>query len=377
MNEIRNHQARRSRQQSDILQRRKSCPGAGLRRRLLRVLPAVIVSCLLAGCGKVIFVSGLGSDPLFTVGEQSGTADELAVYLVTLQNQYKALYGEDVFEREGNETLEESLKDNALELLVKVKVLNGAAGSLGLETDETESAKAAQAAEQYVGGLSEADLDYLGVQMSQITQMYEEYDLALEAAQALIADVDREVSDDEARTVTVQSILIKTYSEDADGNRVEFSEEEKEEAYERAVSIRQEIQDGMDNLLGITFVTWMAEYNEDSVTTYTFGKGEVDSAFEEAAFSQEIGTISDPIETSDGYRIIKVIATSDADEIEANKETILEERLDEAYEEAYNELLEGLDYNLNRDRWAEITLCDDPDVTTMNFFEIYNEVFGE
>ena len=377
MNESRNHQACRSRQISDILQRWKRCPGAGLRRRLLRVLPAVIMSAMLAGCGKVIFVSGLGSDPLFTAGEQSGTMVEFTVYLVTLENQYKALYGEDVFDREGNGTLADSLKDNALELLVKVKVLNEAAGSLGLETDETESAKAAQAAEQYIAGLSEADLDYLGVKASQIAQMYEEYDLALEAAQALIADVDREVSDDEARTVTVQSILIKTYSEDADGNRVEFSEEEKEEAYERAVAIRQEIQDGMDNLLGITFVSWMAEYNEDSVTTYTFGKGEVDSAFEEAAFSQEIGTISDPIETSDGYRIIKVIATSDEDEIEANKETILEERLEEAYEEAYNELLEGLDYNLNRDRWAEITLCDDPEVTTMNFFEVYNEVFGE
>ena len=349
----------------------------GVIRRLCVILPAILLAWSLSGCGKVILVSGLGGDALFTVGDQSGSVREFTVYLVTLENQYKALYGDDVFEREGNETLEGSVKDNALEMLVKVKVLNVIAEDLGLETDETESSRAALAAEQFLAGLSEADLEYLNLTSSQAADMYEDYHLALEAAQALIADVDREVSDDEARTVTVQSILIKTYSEDADGNRAEFSEEEKEEAYERAVSIRQEIQDGMDNLLGITFVTWMAEYNEDSVTTYTFGKGEVDSAFEEAAFSLEIGTISDPIETSDGYRIIKVIATSDEAEVEANKETILKARLDAAYEEAYNAYLEDLDYNLNRDRWNDISLCDDPEVTTADFFEIYNEVFGE
>lgn len=340
---------------------------------------ALCICCMLSlsGCGKVIFVTGMGWNQLFTIGDQSGSQKEFNVYFVTLQNLYKQTYGEDVFTREGNDTVAESLKEYALELLVKVKVLNGMAEENGISLDESELALAEQASSLYWDELTKEDIEYLDVEKTLIQQMYEEYALAVKTAESLIEGVDTEISDDDARTVTVQSILIRTYDIDEEGNRVEFSEEEKQEAKEYAQEIRDEIQYGMDNYLGITFAEYIAEYNEDSVSTYTFGKGEVDSAFEEAAFNQQIGTISDVIETEDGYRIIKTIALSDDEEIEANKEILVQEKIETAYESIYNAYVQELDYNLNKNRWAQIELCSEEEVTTSNFFAVYEQVFGE
>ena len=64
--------------------------------------------------------------------------------------------------------------------------------------------------------------------------MYEEYALAGKVYEYLIADINPEISDDEARTITVQDILIKTYSLNENGERVPYSTQAKQEAYQRA-----------------------------------------------------------------------------------------------------------------------------------------------
>ncbi len=330
----------------------------------------VTLMVTLTGCGRVVFVTGLDMDELFTVGEQRGSCRELRVYLLTMENQYREAYGSDVFERIGNESVGESLKENALERLVKVKVLNQVASQDELTLAETEIAQARQAAGSYMESLTDADRQYLKVTQSTLEMMFREYMLAARVADSMIADISREVSDDDARTVTVQNILIRTYQTDASGNRQELADAQKAEAKARAEAILQEIRDGMDNNLGITFTEYVAKYNEGETGTVTVSKGEVDTAFEEAAFNQPVGSISEVVETADGYRIIKPIATSDESQLQENKETILERRLQSAYEEAYNNDALLLDCQMRQERWTGVTLCDDAEATSDNFFDL-------
>lgn len=76
-----------------------------------------------------------------------------------------------------------------------------------------------------------------------------------------------------------------------------------------------------------------------------FGRGEMVSDFEEAAFNLEIGAISEPVETIHGYHIIKIEDKKEAKEanFEESKDNIkdilLEERLPEAYQTWYQEKL--------------------------------------
>lgn len=62
---------------------------------------------------------------------------------------------------------------------------------------------------------------------------------------------------------------------------------------------------------GEDFVALMNEFNEDPGQTasgYTFGKGEMVPEFEAAAFALDYGEISDVVESSYGYHVIKRIA---------------------------------------------------------------------
>ena len=76
-----------------------------------------------------------------------------------------------------------------------------------------------------------------------------------------------------------------------------------------------------------------------------FGRGEMVSDFEEAAFNLEIGAISEPVETVHGYHIIKVEDKKEAKEANFEeskydiKDILLEERLPEAYQTWYQEKL--------------------------------------
>lgn len=97
---------------------------------------------------------------------------------------------------------------------------------------------------------------------------------------------------------SVKHILIKNDTTAAEG------EEPAEDKRATAETVLQRAQSGED------FDALVEEFNEDPGATeagYTFGTGEMDPAFEEASFALKIGEISDIVESSYGYHIIKRI----------------------------------------------------------------------
>ena len=102
-------------------------------------------------------------------------------------------------------------------------------------------------------------------------------------------------------TVTASHILLKTI----DDNGNELSDKKKKEAKKKAEEALKKVKSGED------FAQVAKEYSEDSTASNggelgTFGKGQMVSEFENAAFSMKPGEISDIIKTQYGYHIIKV-----------------------------------------------------------------------
>ena len=102
-------------------------------------------------------------------------------------------------------------------------------------------------------------------------------------------------------TVTASHILLKTI----DDNGNELSDEKKKEAKKKAEEALKRVKSGED------FAQVAKEYSEDSTASNggelgTFGRGQMVSEFENAAFSMKPGEISDIIKTQYGYHIIKV-----------------------------------------------------------------------
>ncbi len=344
--------------------------------RYKSIMFAIVAMCLLGmtACGKdggdtkIVLTTGFKKDEIFRIEKISCMKPEMMVYLLNVKNQYEETFGSELWERSyGEESIAEDIKENVLAQITKVKTMNLLAKEHAVTLTEEELAQAKQAAEVYYQSLSEADVEALGVDEKLLNEMYQEYTLANKVYHYLIADINPEISDDEARTITIQHILIKTYSVNADGERVAYSASEKAEAYAR-------IQEAYERAVaGEEFALLMAEYSEDETTEYSFGKGTSQKEFETVAFNLATGEISRIVESSSGYHIIKCISTFDKEETDRNKLKIIEQRRKEVFNEEYTKFTQGLTGNINQELWDSISFLKYDEVHTSSFFEIYQK----
>jgi len=349
-----------------------------------RIAMAMLAALLVTGCQRsgettgeaaeeptVVLTSGFARNEVFKIESMSGTLPEIMVYLVNMQEQYESVYGKEIWQRDLNgTTLAESVKDTVLANLAQVKAMNLLAQKHNVTLDEMEKQFAKEAAKEYYESLNETEIAVMQVNEEILAQMYEEYALANKVYEYIIKDINPEISDDEARTITVDYILIKTYTTDGTGAKIEYSEEDKEEARDLAEDIlRQAKEEGSD------FKELVLKYSEGDKGTYSFGKGETEEGFEQAAFNLATGEISNLVETPSGFYIIKCLSTFDKDQTSANKVKIVEEKREEVFGEEYDAFAQGLTRDINEKLWESISLVDDEEVTTQQFFNIYHEYF--
>ena len=322
----------------------------------------------LTGCsfnGSTILMGRLSDTEVFRIGDNICTLPELRVYLTTAQKQYENVLGVDMWERDfGGITLESYLKENILGQIAQIKSMTLLAEEHKIKLSDEEEKKVKEAAKRYFASLNESEKEYLGITEETIANLYREYALANKVYEEITKDVDTEVSDDEARKITVQQIFFPFQEGDADS--------QKSEQYKRAVEVLKEVrQEDVD------FLEIAEKNNQDETTECTFGKGEKEGAVETTAFNLETGQISDVIETSNGYVIMKCISNFDREETDANKAVIVEKRKTEAFDAVYDEFVSRQASQFNDELWEEITFSKDVNITNMTFFEVYDEVFGE
>lgn len=332
----------------------------------------------LSGCAsipentKIVLTTGLSDDEVFKINTSVCSKEEFMVYLTNLQNKYETIYGADIWSKEDTEdSLEEKIKDSVLTELEQIKTMNLMAQQYNITLSSEEEEMIQTAASQYMASLSDDEINVLGVSQSSIAQMYREYAIANDVYDTIIGGVNPEISDDEARIITVEQIGIKTYTTDSDGNRTDFTEEEKQKAYQEISEALQKAEAGED------FDSLISEYSDVSESTLSFGHGEEDEAYEEAAFNLATDEISDIVETDDGYYIIKCISTFNKDETDANKIKILETRKNEAFSTEYDSFNENVTKEVNQKLFDNISFVQEEQIDTSDFFSIFDDDFSQ
>ena len=343
---------------------------------------AFMMAVMLTGCEKlpfgedsntkVVLTSGFGGEEIFRISKSSCTKPELMVYLTNMQNQYEAVYGEDIWNAGAQGvTLEQRLKDSVIARIAQVKTMALLAEEYEVTLSESENSRVDKAAEAYYGSLNEEEISKMGITKDTIRELYKEFALANAVYDKIIQDVNPEISDDEARTITVEQIVLHNYKTDALGNRIPDSEEEQKEDLKIARRVIRHINRGED------FALLAEKYSDEEEVTVSFGKGEVDRSLEDAAFDLDTGEVSSVVKAEDGYYVIRCVSTFDVKQTDANKEKLMKKRKKEAFNDVYNQFVNSLTRSLNEELWAGITMIHDKKVRTADFFSVYEEYCGK
>ena len=222
---------------------------------------------------------------------------------------------------EDGRKVSEIVKENAVENAVGEVLLMNAGDKNGIEWNEQEELEAAQAQNQQLISIYGEELVELNAKAQGLDtiKQYNRKIVQAEHMKAVQADMeenpskyypeDTSVLDQYAPTdkATVKHILIKNESDDAAAAEGEGEGEAAapaEDKRAKAESVLSRAKSGED------FDALVKEFNEDTGATeagYTFGPGEMMPAFEEASFKLKLNEISDLVETSYGYHIIKRI----------------------------------------------------------------------
>ena len=310
---------------------------------------------------KIVLTTGFTKDEVFRIETASCYKKEVMVYLTNLQNQYEQVYGTEIWQQERDGvTIEQSVKESVLAEIAQIKTMNLMAENYGLSLNEAEQSAVEEAAKTYYESLTETEKEQLDVTVDTIRQLYREYALADKVYDYMIKDVNPEISDDEARTVVVQQILIRTGTQEQP-----YSDEQKSYAYAQAVEALRRVEAGED------FDVVAARYSEAAESTVSIRKGDRDAAYEETAFELGNEEVSDVIETPEGYYILKCVSTLNREETDSNKVKIVEERRKEMFGREYDSYVKTLTRHMNEELWQEITLLHNSEITTSDFFEVF------
>ncbi|MCI8669107.1 MAG: hypothetical protein HFI34_06245 [Lachnospiraceae bacterium] len=335
----------------------------------IKAVAVATLALLLAGCscaGKnVYFSTGLSKNEVFKINGSPCKLSESMLFLTTEKNLYENSYGNEIWKKNiADMTFEEYVKNNVKSELAEMKTMTLLAKEKKIKLTEDEQQKTRQIAEKYYNGLSQREIEYMDIKQDTVEDVYHQYFLAKKVYSELTKEVNPEISDADAKIIKVQSIYAKTYVINHEGQRIEYTEEEKVRVKSDMEDLMEEINNGGD------FTTIAANHTDAGQVEYQFGKGEMIAEFETAAFGMTVGQVSGIIDTPDGYYIIKCLSDYMEAETQVHKQQMIQEAKDKAFMEIYNPFIGDLTSEFNDELWDSIKFSDMNDIKVSNFYEL-------
>lgn len=265
---------------------------------LALVLPALLVT----GCGSDEVKVPAGA--IAAVGDGVVTQEQFDQIWTQAEAQYKSQEGAPPFPEEGSAQYNQ-LKASIVNYLIQNEIIKAKAAELKVTVTDEQLGERMKQIVQQVGG--QKKLDKLLKEQS-VTQPQLEEQLR---AQMLQDAVQQKVYAD----IKVSEADLKKYFENPD-NASQFNVPESVDARHVLVKTKAEADEVRDLLEAdnsdANWKTVAKEYSTDPGSKTkggdlgNFPKGRMVKAFEDEAFSLEIGEISQPVKTQFGYHVIEV-----------------------------------------------------------------------
>ncbi len=354
-----------------------------MRKFVKRAAIAVMVLAMTLGCMTGCTTSRdlktqNGNKVLFTYDGRKVTLKEAWIYGKMTASQYDyyygGYYGSDFWnmvittdENGKNVTFEDNVKKQVISQIKQIIILNHKAGDYKVSLTDEEKEECAKYAEAFAKSAEGAAiLKECGASEKDMALIYEENKIASKVQEAAVADVDTQVSDDEARITAIARVVYPVTKTDDEGKTVDLEGKEKEEVLKTAEAALKKIKEG-------TSLEDVAKEAEYSNTTETFAAGESEEgeAFEKKLAKMKDGDLMDEVmECDNGYVVARLTAYTDRESTDQNKENIVSQRQQEAFNTLYEEWTADLekewDYEKDVDQalWAELILHSEESTAT-------------
>ena len=338
------------------------------KRAAVAALAGVMAMGMLTGCGEKKLD---GSKTVVTVNGTEAPMGVLSLLVRQSQAQTNALYaqlmGADYAvwntEAEEGKTYGEQLVENGLEQLELMYVMKEKAADYGVEVTEEDQKAIAEAAAAFMKANSPETIEKLAVTEDQVKTYLELRTYESRMYEPMVADVDTEISDEEAQQSSFTYVSVST---------ADLSDEEKDTKKEDA----QKILDAMKKDPKADFNEAAKAVDESySAVEGTFATNppkEDAEEEEEAAYTgsypEEVLEVlrtlkdgevaSDVIDTDTGYYVVRLDAKVDEEATQEEKDSILEERKNELYTDTSDAWREEAKITVDEKALKSLTVTD-------------------
>ena len=310
-----------------------------------RTLAAVVLAAaVVCGCGvKETLLSGRKSE------REYGKAETMVI-VTTERLRYEELYTDKIWDTvvdESGTTFEEILLSQIHDFLKELKTMSRMADEEKVTLSGKERELAKQAAAQYMKELKNAG-ESSEIDKDVVESLYEDYWKTEKLVETLTGSVNLEVSDSEAKVITVDEIVLS----------------DRDQADEALKKVQTE---------GTDFMTVAKEVSEDQEIEKKISRGLRPEAYEKAAYALATGEISDVIEADGKYYILRCVNDYDEAATKIRKEEMVREKRNEAFYETYSEYAAKVHLAKDDSLWKNLSITDG-ERTSADFFEIFETV---
>lgn len=280
------------------------------------------------------------------------TLSQIMVIALTERNRYQQIYTDRIWEAvmESGETFEEYLLDQVQVFLENMKTMTLLAKDRKITLTSGEQDRVRRVARNYYSDLTRGEIEFLGISEEDVAVLYEDYHIANKVVEELTKGIDLEVSDSEAKVITIC--------------QAKFADREKADTAYRLL-----LEEGSD------FSAVARDVTGASPVERSLGRGEESEAFEEAAFSLAAGQISPVVESEGSFYLIQCVSDYDADATRERKNQIYKERKNWAFQQIYSQFQADHKVSIPSGVWEGVSFEGGETVQTSDFFRLYHEEF--
>lgn len=312
---------------------------------LKRGLAVICITALLSGCNQGIpSISDAKENKMYSM-------PEIMLVVANERNRYEKIYTEQIWDvaiDEQGTTFKRHLLDEIKRFLEELRTINLLAEEKEITLSEQEKETLRQLARDYYGKLTEKDRAYILAEEEDVYNMYQEYHLANKVVEELTKDINLEISDSEAKVITIMEIR----TSDAAAAQEAFGKIQEE---------------------GSDFASIARTYSEGDEITMQIGRGEHDSSYDQAAFALAADEVSQIVRSGSDYYIFKCVSDYDEEKTQERKQRLSQQRRSQAFRQIYDQFAGEHQVTFDDNLLSGLVFSPDDQTTATNFFKMYQD----